>query len=627
MDADKNLIERNSETTETRKYRARTSLDLTFSDLSYTVGEGKNCKQILHEICGVFKSGQLSAILGPSGAGKSSLMNILAGLKKSGILGRVEVNGTERDFKTFRKQAAYITQQDYLLSDLTVDEYMTVAAHLKLGNKVSVKEKKSTIEQILKTLGLTRAQQTRVKCLSGGERKRLSIALELIDNPAILFLDEPTSGLDSSSSLQCIDLLRNIALSGRTVIATIHQPSSRLLDYFHHLYIVTSGSCMYQGPVESLVPYLQSLNLKCPNYYNPADFAIDVASGEFGDVLPKLISEIGNGRRVFREYPSSSPASTAAFFSHDSTFCNDKNDNFSREEGRQAETGDGIQQRFMGTAPFHTQVTILLLRALKTMWREKILTRMRFILHVFVAILMGLLYWQVGDDAAFIFNNAGMIFFSQIFILYAAVMPTILTFTLERKVLVREHLNHWYNLKAYYLAKTLADIPSQIILPLVYMVIVYFMTGQPIDFERFSMLSVITIWISLIGQGFGLFFGAVFSIDVATFIAPIATIPFLLLSGFFVHLNHIPSYLSWLTYFSVLRYGFEGSMLSVYDNNRTSLACSDSFCHFRYPQKFLQYFGFAQSSYYFNVVGLLIMFLLIRVAGYFALRYKLRHVR
>jgi len=194
-------------------------------------------------------------------------------------------------------------------------------------------------------------------------------------------------------------------------------------------------------------------------------------------------------------------------------------------------------------------------------------------------------------------------------------------------VLVREHLNQWYSLKAYYLAKTLADIPFQIILPSVYMVIVYFMTGQPVDFERFSMLLVITIWISLAGQGFGLFFGAIFSIDVATFTAPIATIPFLLLSGFFVHFNHIPSYLSWLTYFSLLRYGFEGSVLSVYDNNRTRLACSDSYCHFRYPQKFLQYFGFAQSSYYLNVVGLLIMFLVIRVAGYFALRYKLRHVR
>jgi hypothetical protein len=198
---------------------------------------------------------------------------------------------------------------------------------------------------------------------------------------------------------------------------------------------------------------------------------------------------------------------------------------------------------------------------------------------------------------------------------------------LERKVLIREHLNHWYSLKAYYLAKMLVDIPFQIIFPTVYLVIVYFMTDQPMNLARFIMILVITIWVSLVGQGFGLFFGAIFSIDVATFIAPIATIPFLLLSGFFLHLNHIPPYLNWLSYFSVLRYGFEGSMLSIYDGDRATLACSDSYCHFRYSHKFLEHFGFDQSSYYLNFVGLLIMFLVVRVAGYFGLRYKLRHVR
>ncbi|KZR99629.1 ABC protein, subfamily ABCG, partial [Daphnia magna] len=123
--------------------------------------------------------------------------------------GRVDVNGAERKFKTFRKQSAYITQQDHLLSNLSVDEYMMSAAHLKLGNGVSEKEKKLTIELIMNTLGLTNSQSTRVSCLSGGECKRLAIGLELIDNPAILFLDEPTSGLDSSSSLQCVAVLRS----------------------------------------------------------------------------------------------------------------------------------------------------------------------------------------------------------------------------------------------------------------------------------------------------------------------------------------------------------------------------------------------------------------------------------
>lgn len=133
--------------------------------------------------------------------------------RKSGIEGRVNVNGAERKFKTFRKQSAYITQQDHLLSNLSVEEYTMSAAHLKLGNDVSEKEKKLTvsvcnfplyfdfrhftlvswqIELIMNTLGLTNSQSTRVSCLSGGECKRLAIGLELIDNPAILFLDEPT---------------------------------------------------------------------------------------------------------------------------------------------------------------------------------------------------------------------------------------------------------------------------------------------------------------------------------------------------------------------------------------------------------------------------------------------------
>ncbi|KZS01911.1 ABC protein, subfamily ABCG, partial [Daphnia magna] len=218
--------------------------------------------------------------------------------RKSGMTGQVDVNGAKRKFKQFRKQSAYVTQHDHLLLNLTIDEYMTAAAHLKLGNNVTDKEKHSTIESIQKTLGLSNSKQTKVSCLSGGECKRLSIGLELIDNPAILFLDEPTSGLDSSSSMLCIALLRDIARSGRTVVTTIHQPSTRLLDQFDHLYIVAGGRCMYQGPVDSLIPYLQTMNLYCPNYHNPADFAIDVASGEYGNVLPKLIDGIENGRRI-----------------------------------------------------------------------------------------------------------------------------------------------------------------------------------------------------------------------------------------------------------------------------------------------------------------------------------------
>ncbi|XP_045029362.1 ATP-binding cassette sub-family G member 1 isoform X1 [Daphnia magna] len=622
MDTDIKLRERNRGTTATRENQEVSSFDLTFSDLSYTVGKGETAKQILRQISGTFNSGKLTAIMGPSGAGKTSLMNILAGLKKSGIEGRVNVNGAERKFKTFRKQSAYITQQDHLMSNLSVDEYMMSAAHLKLGNDVSEKEKKLTIELIMNTLGLTNSQSTRVSCLSGGECKRLAIGLELIDNPAILFLDEPTSGLDSSSGLQCVAVLRDIAKTGRTVVATIHQPSTRLLDQFDQLYIVAGGSCMYQGPVNSLIPYLQSMNLQCPDHHNPADFAIDVASGEYGDVVFRLISGIENGRSIYQDNSSTSCVPST---SHDTEVDEVGETDFMINS--HLRTNKRGKNELSYGAPFHTQVAVLLRRTWRTIWREQILTTMRLTLHVCIAILIGLLYWQIGDDAHAVYNNAGMLFFNHLFILYAAMMPTFLTFNLERKVLVREHLNRWYSLKAYYLAKTLADIPFQIFFPTVYLIPVYLMTNQPLCIERFFMLWTIAICISLVGQGIGLFFGAAFDIPVASYFAPISCIPFLLVSGFMFKFDAIPPYLSWITYLSFLHYSFEGSMLSLYGGDRPPLSCSYSYCHFRYPIKFLELFNLNNSSYYLSVLGMMANFFVIRVAGYLVLRFKLRHVR
>ncbi|EFX86593.1 ABC protein, subfamily ABCG [Daphnia pulex] len=601
----------------TTQNQTNVPLDLTFHDICYTVGKGKNVKNILHQMNGTLKSGQLTAILGPSGAGKSSLMNILAGFKTIGVDGRVNLNGVERNLKIFRKQSAYIEQYDHLLQNLTVGEYMNAAAHLKLGNGVSQVEKKSNIELVMKTLGLSNNEHTRISRLSGGECKRLSIGVELFDNPAILFLDEPTSGLDSSSTLQCVALLREIARSGRTVVATIHQPSSRLLDHFDNLYIVASGSCIYQGPPGSLMPYLKTVNLNCPSYTNPADFVLDVASGEYGDVLPQLTSGIKNGRIIYED-PSISPLATPSHNSQDGV-CEDENED-------DVEKMKNRENRLTYATPFHTQVSVLLERTWRSIWREKMLTQVRFTTHILFGIFFGLLYQAVGNDAAFILNNAGMLYFNLIFIVFTSVMPTVVTFPLERKVLIREHLNNWYSLKAYYLAKLLADIPFQIIFPTVYLVIVYFMTGQPLSLQRFSMLLCMTIFTSLVGQGIGLVVGAVFDIQSAAFMAPTFAIPFLLFAGFFINFKSIPSYMNWMTYVSFFRYGFEGSMLAIYDYDRPPLDCSEPYCYFRFPQKFLEKFDMAHSSYSICVVGMLVYFVVMRVAGYFLLRFKVKNV-
>lgn len=142
---------------------------------------------------------------------------------------------------------------------------------------------------MLNILGLDKNSDTRVDDLSGGECKRLSIGVELLTNPPLMFLDEPTSGLDSISAVQVVSHLRDLARAGRTIVCVIHQPSSRLLEFFDDLYVISKGQCIYRGPVEEIVEKFQEAGYQCPQYYNRADFALEVATGERTGKLNSLI--------------------------------------------------------------------------------------------------------------------------------------------------------------------------------------------------------------------------------------------------------------------------------------------------------------------------------------------------
>lgn len=182
------------------------------------------------------------------------------------------MNKKGRNLKEFRKITSYIMQNDSLLLQLTVKEQMYFAGALKLS-KVAKSLRRAIILEIVKALGLENVYLTKTAKLSGGQVKRLSIGLELLSNPPLMFLDEPTSGLDSLASYQCISILKALAKGGRTIIFTIHQPSSRIFDLFDDLLIITQGQVLYQGKSRDMVPYLTELGLHCPGYYNPADFS------------------------------------------------------------------------------------------------------------------------------------------------------------------------------------------------------------------------------------------------------------------------------------------------------------------------------------------------------------------
>ncbi|XP_054927137.2 ATP-binding cassette sub-family G member 1-like isoform X3 [Dermacentor andersoni] len=265
----------------------RSSVTLEWKNVSYAVRERKEKKTLVRNMYGKALPGTMTAIMGPSGAGKTTLMNVLSGHYHKGYEGEVQVNGWIRDTELFNRQSCYVMQDDCLLPELTVQESLDMSIRLRMPS-LQPDKRAHLVNDALFRWGLEDCQNTRAGHLSGGQRKRLSIAQEVVSNPPVIFLDEPTSGLDSSSALRCVSVMKSLASAGHTIICSIHNPSAKLFYYFDMLYMISNGSCIYNGSVEALLPFLQSQGLNCPTHHNPADYITEIASGEHGDVQTQL---------------------------------------------------------------------------------------------------------------------------------------------------------------------------------------------------------------------------------------------------------------------------------------------------------------------------------------------------
>ncbi|KAJ8594505.1 hypothetical protein M405DRAFT_930167 [Rhizopogon salebrosus TDB-379] len=252
---------------------------LHFSNISYTLGN----RTILDNISGAVKPGQVMAIMGASGAGKSTFLDILARKRKMGQVGGTTlVNGREVVDSEFREVVGFVDQEDTLMSTLTVYETVLYSALLRLPREMSLEAKKYRTLETMNELGILGIKDSRIgdsgrRSISGGEKRRVSIACELVTSPSILFLDEPTSGLDSYNAFNVIESLVTLARDyNRTVIFTIHQPRSNIVALFDHLVLLAHGKMVYSGEFAKCQEYFASIGQPCPPGFNIADYLIDL---------------------------------------------------------------------------------------------------------------------------------------------------------------------------------------------------------------------------------------------------------------------------------------------------------------------------------------------------------------
>ncbi|KXN86065.1 putative ATP-dependent permease [Leucoagaricus sp. SymC.cos] len=252
---------------------------LSFSGVSYSLGG----RDILDNISGSVKAGQVMAIMGASGAGKSTFLDILARRNKRGaISGNMLVNGREVKDDEFKKVTGFVDQEDTLMPTLTVYETVLYSALLRLPRDMSFEAKKFRTLETMNELGILGIKDSRIgdtgaRSISGGEKRRVSIACELVTSPSILFLDEPTSGLDAFNAYNVVESLVSLAKDyNRTVIFTIHQPRSNIVALFDQLVLLAAGKLVYSGAYVRCQEFFASIGYPCPGGFNIADYLIDL---------------------------------------------------------------------------------------------------------------------------------------------------------------------------------------------------------------------------------------------------------------------------------------------------------------------------------------------------------------
>lgn len=469
--------------------------DLTAVLPSY--GSGRAARKLIQGLSGYAVPGRIMAILGPSGSGKSTLLDSLAGRLGTNVVlsGRVLLNGKRRrlDYGV----VAYVTQENALLGTLTVRETITYSAHLRLPTTLSKEEVAGIVEGTIEEMGLQDCADRLIgnwhlRGISGGEKKRLSIALEILTQPRILFLDEPTSGLDSAAAFFVIQTLRQMALDGnRTIISSVHQPSSEVFELFDDLYLLSGGEAVYFGDARSAAKFFAEVGFPCPSRKNPADHFLRCINSDFDLVNATLRGSLKSHEAESSSDPllklgtSEIKAIVAERYksSDYAMMARRQIQEISQIEGLTVESDKGSQ------ANWWKQLTTLTKRSLVNMSRDIGYYWFRIIIYIAVSVCVGSIYFNVGTSYTAILARASCGGFIAGFMTFMSIggFPS---FIEEMKVFYRERQNGHYGVAVYTLSNFLSSFPFQVAVSLATGTITYSMEKSHKDFSHFAYFTI-----------------------------------------------------------------------------------------------------------------------------------------
>ncbi|CAM9234045.1 unnamed protein product [Chrysoparadoxa australica] len=538
--------------------KVTSALQLSFSSVSYTATVSRSAAamtgsmhgdfRILKDISGIIFGGQLVALIGPSGAGKTSLLDILANRVTNcsagkSVQGEVRLNGKLMDHDTFTSHCAYVPQEDRLWSALTVTESMVFAAQM-YRPEMAAADIDAMVETTITELGLVEAKDTKVgnvllKGLSGGQKRRLSIGIELMARREVLFLDEPTSGLDAASASQIMALLKKLADSKQMIIVTsIHQPSTQVFQSFDHVMILSQGRTAYMGPAHEAMAYFELLGHSPTALVNPADFLLEVVNADFTN-KDKIA-------QVLDAWALSPQANTIA---------------------------NTIEKTGANTIPLAIQhrgwwdslsIVSLAKRQLLNYRRDPASYSLRLLLNGFMSIFLGSVYYKIGSDQSDILDRTFLVLWMNAFFSYMN-MTALPAFKTEADAVTKEFANGQYPVWQYCASTAAIQIPFVAVSSLLSVTGAYWITGMNDDTGRFLLFAIVMFALLYTVESLAMLLGSLIEngvLALATFASILSQL--FIFNGFFISVGSMPPFWIWMYYISPFRYSFEAMIKVVF---------------------------------------------------------------